>query len=45
MKPERGRTPRREEEDVEKKELVERFLLPPPRLNIDGAEFLEWRDE
>jgi hypothetical protein len=45
IKPERGRTPRRED-DVEKKELVDLFLLlEPPKLNIDGAECLEWREE
>lgn len=45
MKPDRGRTPFRELDEVEKNELVDLFLLPPPRLNIDGAECLEWRDE
>lgn len=45
MKPERGRTPFREWDEAEKNELVDLFFPPPPRLNIDGAECLEWREE
>lgn len=39
MKPDRGRA-RREEDDEEKNELLDLFVLPP-RLKSDGAECLE----